>query len=70
MQIMEGYDYTTGEFLWRNNNTVLDIGVNDADGGPNGPIILIDGQPLNSLLTTSKQVRSNGVLLWVKCRGA
>jgi outer membrane protein assembly factor BamB len=43
MQIMEGYDYTTGEFLWRNNHTVLDIGVNDADGGPNGPIILIDG---------------------------
>ncbi len=43
MQIMEGYDYTTGAFLWRNNNTVLSIGVNDADGGPNGPIIMIDG---------------------------
>jgi outer membrane protein assembly factor BamB len=43
MQILEGYDYTTGERLWRNNATVLDIGVNDADGGPNGPIILIDG---------------------------
>ena len=43
MQIMEGYDYTTGERLWRNNNTVLDIGVNDADGGINGPLIMIDG---------------------------
>jgi hypothetical protein len=44
MQIMEGWDYTTGKFLWRNNNTVLDIGVNDASGfGPNGPIILLDG---------------------------
>ena len=43
MQIMEGWDYTTGKFLWRNNNTVLDIGVNDGDCGPAGPIILIDG---------------------------
>jgi len=43
MQIMEGYDYTTGAFLWRNNNTVLDIGVQDPDGGAAGPIILLDG---------------------------
>jgi hypothetical protein len=43
MQIMEGYDYTTGEFLWRNNNTVLSIGVEDPDCGPGGPLILIDG---------------------------
>jgi outer membrane protein assembly factor BamB len=42
MQIMEGWDYTTGKFLWRNTNTVLDIGVNDAGNG-NGPIILLDG---------------------------
>jgi outer membrane protein assembly factor BamB len=28
MQIMEGWDYTTGKFLWRNNHTVLDISVN------------------------------------------
>jgi outer membrane protein assembly factor BamB len=43
MKIMEGWDYTTGKRLWRNTNTVADIGVNDADGGPNGPIILLDG---------------------------
>ena len=43
MQIMEGWDYTTGNFLWRNNHTVMDIGVNDGDCGPAGPIILIDG---------------------------
>lgn len=42
MQVMEGWDYTTGKFLWRNNNTVADIGVNDAGNGA-GPIILIDG---------------------------
>ena len=43
MQIMEGWDYTTGQRLWRNNHTVLDIGVNDATGEPGGPIILLDG---------------------------
>ena len=43
MKIMEGWDYTTGTRLWRNTNTVADIGVNDGDGGPNGPIILLDG---------------------------
>jgi energy-coupling factor transporter ATP-binding protein EcfA2 len=41
--LTEGWDYTTGAFLWRNNNTVMDIGVNDGDCGPAGPIILIDG---------------------------
>ena len=30
MQIMAGYDYKTGAFLWRNNNTVFDLGVNTA----------------------------------------
>jgi len=43
MKIMAGYDYTTGARLWVNNNTVLDIGVKDPDGGPSGPIILLDG---------------------------
>jgi len=33
----------TGKLLWKNNQTVLDIGVRDPDGGPNGPIFLHDG---------------------------
>ena len=43
MQYMAGYDLTTGAKLWKNNATVLDIGVRDPDCGPNGPIILLDG---------------------------
>ena len=43
MQVMLGYDMTTGALLWKNNQTVLDIGVRDADGGPNGPLYLHDG---------------------------
>jgi hypothetical protein len=42
-QYMAGYDYTTGAKLWKNNATVLDIGVDDPTGGPAGPIIIIDG---------------------------
>jgi outer membrane protein assembly factor BamB len=43
MRIMAGFDYTTGAFLWRNNNTIMDIGVRAPDGGPSGPLILMDG---------------------------
>ncbi len=44
MQIMAGYDYTTGAFLWKNNATVLNIdilaqGVSTSD---NGPMIMLD----------------------------
>jgi outer membrane protein assembly factor BamB len=42
-QYMAGYDYTTGAKLWKNNATILDIGVTDPTGGPDGPIIMIDG---------------------------
>ena len=42
-QYMAGYDMTTGAKLWKNNATVLDIGVSDPTGGPNGPIIIEDG---------------------------
>ena len=43
MQYMAGYDYDTGAFLWKNNATILDIGVRDPVGGPSGPIMLHDG---------------------------
>jgi hypothetical protein len=43
MQVMLGFDMDTGTLLWKNNQTVLDIGVRDPDGGPNGPIFLHDG---------------------------
>jgi hypothetical protein len=43
MQVMLGFDMDTGKLLWKNNQTVLDIGVRDPDGGPNGPIFLHDG---------------------------
>ncbi len=43
MQVMLGFDMTSGQLVWKNNQTVMDIGVRDPDGGPNGPIFLHDG---------------------------
>jgi outer membrane protein assembly factor BamB len=45
MQIMAGYDYTTGKFLWKNNATVLniDILVQGVSTSSAGPMIMLDG---------------------------
>ena len=44
MQIMAGYDYTTGNFLWKNNATVLniDILVQGVSTSSSGPMIMLD----------------------------
>lgn len=49
MQVMAGYDYTTGAFLWKNNQTVFDIDVR-IEGiatSPNGPVMKQDGSSPN-----------------------
>ena len=49
MQVMEGFDYTTGQLLWKNNATVFDIDV-QAQGiatSPTGPNIKQDGASPN-----------------------
>ena len=49
MQVMEGFDYTTGKLLWKNNATVFDIDV-QAQGiatSPSGPNIKQDGSSPN-----------------------
>ena len=49
MQIMAGYDYTTGAFLWKNNNTVLnlDVVIEGYSTSSNGPHIMKDGASPN-----------------------
>ena len=45
MQQMEAFDYNTGAFLWKNNQTVFDIDV-QVEGiatSPSGPILKDDG---------------------------
>ncbi|HLN45881.1 MAG TPA: PQQ-binding-like beta-propeller repeat protein [Candidatus Sulfotelmatobacter sp.] len=49
MQVMEAFDYTTGQLLWKNNATVFDIDV-QAQGiatGPTGPNMKQDGASPN-----------------------
>ncbi len=45
MQIMAGYDYTTGNFLWKNNATVLNIDIllQGVSTSNSGPMIMLDG---------------------------
>jgi outer membrane protein assembly factor BamB len=49
MQIMAGYDYTTGKFLWKNNHTVLsnDIMMQGFATSSKGPLIIRDGASPN-----------------------
>jgi outer membrane protein assembly factor BamB len=71
MQIMAGYDYTTGKFLWKNNATVLDIDV-QAEGiatTPSGPLIKNDGASPNWVAYNVKTGRelwrsSTGEIPW------
>ena len=68
-QYMAGYDMTTGAKLWKNNATVLDIGVSDPTGGDAGPIIMIDGATHSFVaysVTTGKEIwrASMGDLPW------
>jgi outer membrane protein assembly factor BamB len=44
MQIMAGYDYTTGRFLWKNNATVLNIDIllQGVSTSNSGPMIMLD----------------------------
>jgi outer membrane protein assembly factor BamB len=49
MQVMEGFDYTTGKLIWKNNATVFDIDV-QAQGiatSPSGPNLKQDGASPN-----------------------
>ena len=68
-QYMAGYDMTTGAKLWKNNATILDIGVQDPTGGDAGPIIMIDGATHSFVaysVTSGKEIwrASMGDLPW------
>jgi outer membrane protein assembly factor BamB len=71
MQIMAGYDYTTGAFLWKNNQTVLNLDV-VAEGystSSSGPHIMKDGASPNYVAYDVKTGReiwraSGGELPW------
>ena len=67
MQIMAGYDYTTGKFLWKNNATVLniDILVQGVSTSNNGPMIMLDS---GSNTHVAYDVRT-GKELWRASRG-
>ena len=51
MQIMAGFDYTTGAFLWKNNATVLNIDVliEGISTSPSGPHIMRDSATSNNV---------------------
>ncbi len=51
MQIMAGFDYTTGKFLWKNNATVLNIDVliEGVATSSNGPHIMRDSATSNNV---------------------
>jgi outer membrane protein assembly factor BamB len=71
MQVMEGFDYTTGKLLWKNNATVFDIDV-QAQGiatSPSGPNLKQDGASPNWVaydVRTGKEVwrGSTGNIPW------
>jgi outer membrane protein assembly factor BamB len=70
-QIMAGYDYTTGAFLWKNNATVLniDILVQGVATSPSGPHIMKDGASAAHVaydVKTGKEIwrTSEGELPW------
>ena len=67
MQIMAGYDYTTGRFLWKNNATVLniDILVQGVSTSPSGPMIMLDSQSNNHVAYDVK----TGQEIWRASRG-
>ncbi len=62
MQIMAGYDYNTGKFLWKNNQTVLDIDVllQGIATSYAGPLIKFDGASPNLVAYNVK----NGGEIW------
>ncbi|MBT0159007.1 PQQ-binding-like beta-propeller repeat protein [Candidatus Bathyarchaeota archaeon A05DMB-2] len=71
MQIMAGYDYTTGAFLWKNNQTVLniDILIQGIATSPNGPHLMRDSASPNYVaydVKTGQEIwrASTGELPW------
>ena len=68
-QIAMGFDYNTGQYLWRNDKMILDIGLGREAFGPNGPYVVIDGATQNfvayNVKTGQEQWRAScGELPW------